>query len=65
MISYHVAKTIAKFTDGVHNYNKVTIPYSLKDIPLSLALFLTCPIASSRVAIKKTTFKCINFLVSK
>ena len=33
-------------------HNKVTIPYSLKDIPLSRALFLTCPMASSRVAIK-------------
>ena len=40
-------------TDSV--YNEVNIPYSLKDIPLSRALFLTCPMASSKVANKQNT----------
>ena len=54
MIWYHLAKKYENVDrwGAQLNHNKITIPYSLKDIPLSRALFLTCPMAKSRVAIK-------------
>ena len=45
------------------NYHAILLPYSLNDMPLSRALFRTCPMASNKVAKDAEKQSSVNIFV--